>query len=129
MNEAALTERLDERGWLDAARGPGCYALELTVPAEFFEAWTDEFAAAPPGLFDRFESAARVLYVGASTDVYARLCDHVNAEVRRAAVLRVCGIADVADVTPSDDPFAREYGYALERSTSETVVYTDGQVL
>lgn len=128
MEEATLTERLDERGLLTAARGPGCYCLTLNVPENFAREWDAEFDVRPAGLVDRVESAHALLYVGAASNVYRRLCEHVNAEKRRASLLRVAPPADVVDVTACENPFEREYGYALGFAESATV-WCDGELI
>lgn len=128
VNETELTQDLDDRGLLDAARSPGVYALQLDVPRKLRERWREQYDVTPPNL-SRLQGAGTALYVGASSNVYRRICEHVNADKRRAAVLRVCPPDGVHDVEPTDEPFLREYGFALEHSDEKTAVWTDGTVL
>lgn len=128
LTESTLTETLDRRGLLDASRGPGCYCLAVERPPDLGAAWDAHFDARPAG-FDRFESARSVVYCGASGDVYARLCEHIDGSKRKARVLEVCDVTGVVDVTPAENPFDREWGYANTFATADVSVWTDGEVL
>lgn len=129
MNETELTETLDRRGDLDVARGPGVYALELAVPDELGDAWDAAFDSRTDEAFvERAAAAERVLYVGASQDVYARLCDHFGGDARKARVMRVCPPVDVVDVTPSETPFERETLFAAAHADGSTLVWCNGDV-
>lgn len=98
-----MTQDLDERGLLDAARGPGCYALSLNVPEDLRRRWRRHFDAVPANL-GWLADAPRAVYVGAASDVYGRLCEHVAADVRRASVLRLCPPQRVVAVEPTSNP-------------------------
>lgn len=128
MRESQVTQDLDERGLLDAARGPGCYALKLRVPEDLRRRWRRHFDAEPDNL-DRLAAAPRALYVGAASDVYGRLCEHVAADVRRASVLRVCPPQRVVAVEPTSDPFEAEYSFARGFADATTTVWYDGEIL
>lgn len=133
MDESDLTQTLDDRGLLAASRGPGCYAVAVAVPddeAEVAFAWHDTHDAAPPeGTFDRLAAAERVAYVGASSDVYARLCEHVTGERRRATFLAAFDINGVVDVWPDDSPFQHEFNRAVKLARRPgNVVWNDGRV-
>jgi len=92
MNETELTETLDRRGQLDVSRGPGVYALEVAIPdngeqiARYWHRYHDH--APQKAFFARLAAAESCLYVGASGNVYGRLCDHVAGEVRKASFPR-----------------------------------------
>lgn len=136
MNESELTQRLDERGLLADARQPGVYALELHVPdwsiSHIKTKWLEHYDVSPSRDFaGRIANAAQLAYVGASGNVYKRLCDHTNAEVRRSALLCVFPPQDVIDIWPCDSPFDREYQVAtdLSRDNPGAVVWMDGTLI
>lgn len=126
-------EALDVNGWLDDAHGPGTYALRLRVPTsveEAHRAWRSHFDALPgDDAVTRMAQADRVAYVGASKDVYGRLMDHAEAEVRRAAALRVFPPEEVVGVWPSQDPFRDEFGTARTLRDDGWTVWTDGELV
>lgn len=128
MNETELTERLDARGILNDALGPGCYALELRVPEDLHGEWFDRYDASPEGFIDAVEASEKFVYAGAAQNIYERLCEHVNGEKRRASVLRVCPPVEVVDVEPHDSPFEWESRYARGLAGPKTVVYSDGEL-
>ena len=133
MNEAAMTESLDERGLLADARNPGVYALELSVPPALDAVrrdWDREHDHRPPDdALARLASADRVAYVGASIDVYGRLCDHAAADVRTATICEAFPPERVIDVWPHCDPFAAERNRALRLAREGWGVWCDGEVL
>jgi hypothetical protein len=133
LTETTLTERLDERGLLDAARGPGMYALAVMVPdtrAVVTGNWDATHDVRPPDdALDRLAAADRVAYVGASSDVYHRLCEHVGGSTRQTAFLAAFDLEHVIDVWPHDDPFTAEYNRALRLERDGWRVWCDGDVL
>ena len=123
--------RLDAKGLLADSRGAGAYALEVTTPDHvegvaraFFEAGVAE----PPHEALSRLTAADVAYVGGSKDVYARLQDHGNAEVRRATFLEAFEVVDVLDVWPSETPFREERTRARVLSREGWAVWSDGEI-
>lgn len=133
LTESAMTESLDARGLLAAARGPGVYALRCAVPddaAAVREALGEVSDADPPeGYAERLAAAERVAYVGASGDVYDRLCDHAAGDVRKATFLRAFPPERVVDVWPHDDPWPCEHKRALKLARREGwLAWTNGQM-
>jgi hypothetical protein len=133
MNETDLHQRLDHRGLLNDAHGPGCYALRVAVPddaAVVRERWAACHDAEPPDdALARLAAADRVAYVGAASDVYARLTEHVNGDVRKTALLEAFDPAAVVDVWPTTTPFDREFGRALSLAREGWVVWVNGELL
>jgi hypothetical protein len=132
MTEAALTERLDERGLLQRARGPGVYALRVAVPDDMATVrarWDDHLDARPgDDALTRLHAADRVAYVGASTHVYERLCDHVAGDARTTAFLSVFGFERVVDIWPAAHPFPVETSKAIRLAREGWTVWCDGDV-
>lgn len=128
-----MTETLDRRGLLEEARGSGTYALELDVPdsvERVRELWFGERDVAPgEGGLERLADGGRVAYVGASGDVYGRLCDHVAGDVRKAAVMEVFEPVGVVGVWGCSVPFEGEFGRALWVGRRGWVVWVDGRVV
>ena len=126
MNESELTQCLDERGWLADAKGEGCYSLALDVPSSptaIRDRWHSVYDVPPQtGLISRLMHADRVLYVGHSTHVYGRLCDHVNRRVRQAGAIRVFPVSDVHGIWPDH----REFNLAASLAGDGTLVASDG---
>jgi hypothetical protein len=133
MRESDLTERLDERDLLGVTHGPGVYSLEVDVPdsaAAVQERWLAQHDHdAPDDAYERLAAADQVAYVGASNDIYARLCEHVGGDVRRAAFLTVFDTVGVIDVWPDADPFSSEFNRAVRLTRDGWAVWTDGKLL
>jgi len=116
-----MTLRLPEalEVWTDSVdemHRPGVYALNLARPDNVADAWDQHFDVRPEW-FEQFRHATGVIYVGASGDVLSRLEDHVDGEVRKAALLRVCDIKSLHSVwwfDSADRAFERESGIAVE---------------
>jgi hypothetical protein len=134
LTPVEMHESLDRAGLLNTAHGPGCYAIELAVPDDadaVHREWSDVHDATPDDdALGRISRATDVCYVGASKDVYARLCDHVDGEKRQAAYLEVFDPVGVVDIWEHRDPFAAEFDQAwnLARSRGWTCI-VDGQVI
>lgn len=139
MSEGPLTpteahEQLDRKGLLEASRNPGCYALQVTTPPDtprgVFDRWTAHHDHAPQWLLDGLADSVRLAYVGAAgTSVYDRIQDHCEAEVRRAALLRVFPPTGILGVEASEDPFdAAEYNYCRRWVEEGWTVYSDGRL-
>jgi len=133
MDESTLTERLDERGLLADAHEPGCYALRVETPdteIEVAKQWRQHHVNKPPdGVIERLADAERVAYVGASGDIYQRLCDHVGGEVRRATFLSIFPPREVVEIGPCEDPFDAEFNRAMRLVSDGWTVWTDGELL
>lgn len=132
MRETELTEQLDERDLLDDAHGPGVYAIECAVPdlyADVEEAWSNGHEIHPPdNALERLAAARRVAYVGASGEMYDRLCDHVGGERREASFVGTYPPTRVVDIWPTEDPFAAEYNRAVDLARDDWLVWCDGEV-
>lgn len=133
MRESDLTERLDERDLLGKTRGPGVYALEVRTPDDAetaYRRWFSHHDHTPPeDALARIADASKVAYVGASGDVYGRLCDHVAGDVRKAAFLAVFRPTRVIDVWQDADPFASEFNRAVRLTREGWAVWTDGELV
>jgi len=94
--------------------------------AEGFENVIDE--TPPETTLERLADAPRVAYVGASTDVYSRLQDHVAGDSRQATFLEAFAAVDVVYVFPTKSPFEQEYNTAAELSRAGWTIWCDGEV-
>lgn len=126
-------EQLDHAGLLDAAHGPGCYALRLSVPdthAAVVDAWDATHDVRPGGseLAD-LAAADRVAYVGASGNVYERIMDHARGDKRKATYLEAFPPVEVVDVFSGTRAFTAEWNNALELARDGWAVCCDGEVL
>jgi len=95
---------------------PCVYALRLTRPDDPARAWDQQYDVRPEW-FPRFKDAERVVYVGATADCLSRLEDHAAADVRKAALLRICELDRLRNVWFFSDAgraFERESGIAIE---------------
>jgi len=134
MQETDLTETLDRRGQLDAARGPGCYALVVETPDAadtVAREWREVHDAAPSGLYERVADADTILYVGASKSVYDRLCDHCGTK-RKAAFLEVfppTGLHSLWPKASADVAFMEEQAVGRALSGPTTRCWTDGELI
>ena len=135
LTQSTVNQTLDERGLLDAAHGKGCYALRVETPNDVesvARAFLSVSDVTPLDEFMERLTADRVAYVGASIDVYSRLMDHADGQVRKATFLQAFDAVDVIDVWPTErgkDPFEQEYNRASELSRLGWVAYTDGKIL
>lgn len=130
MNETTLTQRLDDRNLLDTARNPGVYALQCAVPDAVDavgKQWDQHHTIRPSkDTLQRLAAADRVAYVGASKDVYQRLCDHVTHSRRKASFVSAFNPERVVDVWPHSDPFEAEFNRAMRLIHDDWTVWTDG---
>lgn len=136
MRESDINQTLEDRGQLDDARGPGCYALAVDVPEaadDVARHWHRHQDHAPyEEFYARLADAGTVLYVGASSHVYERLCDHVAADVRRAAFLEAFPAESLHSLWPKDSAdaaFANEFNVANSLARVDRRVWTDGRLL
>jgi len=133
MTPTSCHERLDHLGVLDDAHSEGTYALEVDVPAGVERIQRGYMAAKghplEDGMAARLASVSDVLYVGRSGNVYDRIMDHVDGEVRRASFLEAFDVIDVRGVWPEDDnDGVAERRRARELSGPATCVWSDGEV-
>ena len=132
LSPVAVHETLDERGLLNQSQGPGTYALRVETPAtapgvaNAFRLVVD--VTPPDHVLDRL-TADRVAYVGASGNVYDRLQDHADGDVRKALFLEAFDVIDVVGVWPSANPFESEFNRARLLSDQNWVVWSDGEVV
>lgn len=109
----------DVEPWLtqeyEQMRTPAVYALELDVPGDIREQWSEHYEHTPDYL-EAIEAAERTLYVGGAKDLLHRLEDHNSRDVRKSALLRFCEIHRLANVwwfSSADRAFERESGLAI----------------
>ena len=135
LTQTTVNQTLDERGLLDSAHGKGCYGLRVETPNDVesvARAFLSVSDVTPPDAYLDRLTADRVAYVGASIDVYSRIMDHADGQVRKATFLQAFDAVDVIDVWPTErgnDPFEQEFNRASELSRQGWVVWTDGKIL
>lgn len=133
LSPVAVHETLDERGLLEQSTGSGTYALQVHTPAtpdNVARAFLEHVEGTPPSSqLERLAFAERVCYVGASGNVYDRLQDHADGEVRKALFLECFPPVDVVGVWPSDAPFESEFNRARMLSDQGYCVWSDGEVI
>ena len=135
LTQSTVNQILEDRALLDDAHSKGCYGLRVETPNDvesIARAFLSVSDVTPPDAYLDRLTADRVAYVGASIDVYSRLMDHADGQVRKAMFLQALDAVDVVDVWPTErgkDPFEQEYNRASELSRSGWVVWTDGMVL
>lgn len=134
LSPARANETLDRMGALSKSKQPGVYALKLDTPNTVLDArnaWEAESDVLPSdGDLEAIADAARVAYVGASSNVYGRIMEHAKGEKRQAAYLQVFAPVGIVDVWPADNPReASEYNRAVFLAESGWVVVTDGEVI
>lgn len=124
---------LDDRGLLDVSQGPGTYGLQVRTPPTVHavtEAFREHVDVSPPDeVLARLAESERVAYVGASGNVYDRLQDHCEGEVRKALFLRCFPPVDLVGVWPSDAPFESEFNRARALSEDYDAVWCNGELL
>lgn len=134
MNETDLNDELNRLDAWDQAHDAGVYALAVDVPDSLpatRERWLSVHDL-PPGdeILPRLSRAATVAYVGASGDMYERLCDHVAGDVRQSALLEAFDPQSIIGVWPTEDPVeADEYNTARRLGNRMgTIAWRDGEV-
>lgn len=100
------------------ARQPGVYILQCSLPGDtsligLRDRWYKYADIVPPYL-EQLPGRDTVYYVGASNDVYGRLVDHLERDVRSVTFLKVFPPHHVEDVVYLDDPWTRESGVAID---------------
>ena len=125
--------RIDQLGVLDESHGEGTYALEVEAPNSVEAVqrrWLDAIdAPLPDPMAEQVAAARTCLYVGRSGNVYDRIMDHADGQVRRASFIRAFGMADVHGVYPEDENSGvAERNRARSLSDADTVVWTDGEL-
>jgi hypothetical protein len=133
LTPGGVHEALDCAGWLEAAHGPGVYALRADVPDSAEAAhrrWRSAFDAVPgAGVLTEIATAERVAYAGASRDVYGRLMDHANGTARQAAFLSVFPPREIVTAEPREHPFEAETRVARGLREDGWTVWADGEVV
>ena len=125
--------RLDDLGVLDESHGSGCYALRVAVPngvESVQRTWLDAIDAPLPDAYaEQLADAETCLYVGRSGDVYDRIMDHADGQVRRASFIRAFGMTDIHGVWPDDaNTGVAERNRARSLSSATTCVWCDGSL-
>ena len=133
MTPVEAHQRLDGLGVLDESHGPGIYALRVTVPnnvESVHRTWLDAIDAPLLDEYAEQVAAARVcLYVGRSGNVYDRIMDHADGQVRRASFIRAFGMTDIHGVWPDDaNTGVAERDRARSLSSATTCVWCDGEL-
>lgn len=133
FDPTSVHESLDHAGLLDDAHGKGVYAIALDVPDSVEEAhrqWLEHFETSPgDDAIARLVGADQVAYVGASSDVYSRIMDHAEGDVRKASVLEAFPPVEVVEVWPHPSPFDYERERAYMLAGGGTVVWVNGEVI
>jgi len=123
---------LDEMGVLADAHGPGVYALSVAVPDAVDAVqrrWLDAHDGPLPDAYaEQLAAADECLYVGRSHDVYARLMDHMEHDVRRASFVSAFDVTAVRAVWPGENSGVAERDRARQLSDATTCVWTDGEL-
>ena len=98
-----------------AAKVPGVYAIKCANVSNDLERltrrWLDETGKEAPYLEECAE-ANEIAYVGASGNIFDRLCDHTDARVRKSTFLQVFEPRELLAIHPDDEPFLHEPQYA-----------------
>jgi len=132
LTPTRVHEILDERGQLDTAQQPGTYALRVETPHEeevIARSFREEVDALPDDDVIERLTADAVCYVGASGNVYERLQDHTEGDVRQSLFLALFEPVELLGVWPAENAFETEYRKALELSERGFVCWVDGQVV
>ena len=123
---------------------PGVYVLKLDSPdvtlgPEALHAharwWYQQYQSVHPDDVAALAQSQRLLYVGATGNLQARLEDHVQADVRRSAWLSVYPPVELALVStmPSADrafELESQTAYRVNAMTADsTTVICDGEVI
>ena len=133
MTPVEAHTKLEKLETLNASQGPGTYALRVSVPnnvESVQRTWLDAIDAPLPDEYaEQLAECESALYVGRSGNVYDRIMDHADGQVRRASFIRAFGMADIHGVYPEDENTGvAERNRARALSDADTVVWTDGEL-
>ena len=133
MNPIDAHGRLDALGLLNDAHAEGTYALEVETPnnvESVQRTWLDAIDAPLPDAYAaQLADADTCLYVGRSGNVYDRIMDHADGQVRRASFIRAFGVSDIHGVYPEDENSGvAERNRARSLSSATTCVWSDGEL-
>lgn len=132
MTPTDAHERLDEMGALADAHGSGVYALSVAVPDAIDAVQRTWLATHDTPLPDAYAAqlaaATECVYVGRSSDVYARVMDHARGDVRRASFVAAFGVRGVRAVYADANTTTAERAHARELADAETCVWSDGEL-
>lgn len=132
MKETDLNERLDEMDIMEVAHDPGVYVLEVDVPSdidEIRERWDEHLDVRPEDeTLERIAGSEFVYYVGSTSDVYRRLCDHVDGESRQSSFLSIFPPIELRRVWMTNErSTTEEYNRAVWLAQMKDVVaWSDG---
>ena len=82
---------------LSDAHRPGVYALRLAKPDDPASAW-DRQHDTRPEWFDAFVKREKCVYVGSAGDVFRRLEEHRDGEVRTTVLTELCEIESLRNL-------------------------------
>jgi predicted GIY-YIG superfamily endonuclease len=104
---ALLSEHVEAKGYTPSElQTPGCYALRISIPdtdsVEVYERRFSEHYDNIPEYVEGLAAAPRAYYVGAAKNIYERLDDHVQGEVRQAVLPTVFEIHSLKTVWKHD---------------------------
>jgi len=111
---------------LSDAHEPGVYVVELSTPSmssyeHYTRLWLQEHEAIPDYV-QSIAAAERLLYVGASDNVYDRLQEHLNNPNRSTVVAEVFPIHSIVGVqlfTTPTEAFEAEQDIAMDLTNNE----------
>jgi len=132
LHETDLNERLDEMDIFEASHDSGVYALEVDAPSEptvAKERWDQHHDKRPPeDTLTRVAAAEDVYYVGAASNVYRRLTEHISGDVRRATFLEAFPPIALERIwLTGTDPTKAEFNTAVKLAQRDgTVAWSDG---
>lgn len=118
----AFEEFVDD---ISDAHRPGIYVLELSTPTttdyeEYCRLWLEEFDTTPRYL-QSIAATPKLLYVGATEDVYERLEEHLTKPNQSTEIARVFPIHSIRYIRWCDSPneaFTRENAVATDLANS-----------
>jgi len=132
LTPSQLHERLDMRGLLDTANKPGTYAVQVNTPDDLesvAQAFANVSDVVPEEKTLARLTSDHVAYVGASDNVYDRLMDHADGEVRQTLLLRAFDPVNLVGVWADPEPFTAEYNRAKWLSQWNWTCWVDGNIV